>query len=222
MDLLDSLMQKLGYKFKDITLLQAALTHRSVKGKNNERLEFFGDAFLNFIIAEQLYILFDTAKEGELSRWRASLVNGETLAEIAKEFRLGEYLRLGPGELKSGGFTRKSILADALEAIIGAIYFDANFGVCRDRVLNWFKTRLKAIHPYVEKDPKTKLQEYLQAKHLPLPRYEILALEGEAHAQLFHIKCQVAGFSFATEGTGSSRRKAEQFAAEKYLDLLKK
>jgi ribonuclease III len=219
---LDSLMQKLGYEFQDITLLQAALTHRSVKGKNNERLEFFGDAFLNFIIAEQLFILFDTAKEGELSRWRASLVNGETLAEIAQEFRLGEYLRLGPGELKSGGFTRKSILADALEAIIGAIYFDANFEVCRDRVLKWFKTRLKVIHPYVEKDPKTKLQEYLQAKHLPLPRYEILAMEGQAHAQLFHIRCQVAGFSFVTEGTGLSRRKAEQYAAKKYLDLLKK
>jgi ribonuclease III len=218
---LDNLMHKLGYPFKDILLLQAALTHRSVRGQNNERLEFLGDSLLNFIIAEQLFQLFEAAKEGELSRLRATLVKGETLAEIAQEFNLGDYLRLGPGELKSGGFSRKSILADAFEAIIGAIYLDADFITCRAHVLNWFETRMQALHLHSEKDPKTQLQEYLQARHLPLPKYEILAIEGQAHAQLFHIKCLVPGFAFVAKSVGSSRRKAEQLAAEKFLELLK-
>jgi ribonuclease-3 len=217
----DVLMQKLQYQFKDISLLKAALTHRSVRGENNERLEFLGDSLLNFIIGEQLYRTFPQAKEGDLSRLRASLVKGETLAEIAQEFELGDFLRLGPGELKSGGFARKSILADAFEAIIGAIYLDSNFESCRERVLDWFAERVKAIHLSLQKDPKTRLQEYLQAQHLPLPRYEILTIEGEAHAQIFHIECKVSGLSFVTSSVGPSRRKAEQYAAEKFLDLLK-
>lgn len=218
---LDRLMPKLGYEFNNINLLQAALTHRSVRGPNNERLEFLGDSLLNFIIADQLYHRLTQAKEGDLSRLRALLVKGETLAEIAQEFELGDFLRLGPGELKSGGFTRKSILADAFEAIIGAIYLDANFETCRQKVLDWFDNRLQEIHLAVKKDPKTRLQEYLQSRHLPLPQYDILTIEGEAHAQVFHIECRVSGLTFVTNSVGPSRRKAEQLAAQKYLELLK-
>lgn len=218
---IDALMRQLKYEFKDVELLQAALTHRSLRGQNNERLEFLGDSLLNFIIAEELYRQFRTAKEGDLSRLRANLVKGETLAEIAQEFKLGDFLRLGPGELKSGGFSRKSILADAIEAIIGAIYLDSSFENCRTIVLQWFDRRFKEITPSIEKDPKTRLQEYLQAKHLPLPQYVILSIDGEAHAQLFHVECRVPGLAFVTNSVGSTRRKAEQLAAEKYLQLLK-
>lgn len=213
------LMRKLQYEFKNMSLLEAALTHRSLRGQNNERLEFLGDALLNFVIAEGLYLLFNLAEEGELSRLRASLVKGETLAEISQEFNLGDFLRLGPGELKSGGFSRKSILADALEAIIGAIYLDSNFENCRERILSWFDSRMKGIHLSGEKDPKTRLQEYLQARHLPLPIYEILEIKGQAHAQVFHMECRVKGLSFVSNSVGPSRRKAEQLAAEKYLKL---
>jgi ribonuclease-3 len=218
---LDALMRKLNYQFNNIDFLQAALTHRSVRGQNNERLEFLGDSLLNFIIASQLYDNFKDAREGDLSRLRALLVKGETLAQIAQEFSLGDFLRLGPGELKSGGFTRKSILADALEAIIGAIYLDSNFETCRECVLNWFETRIKDIRVSAQKDPKTRLQEYLQSRHLPLPKYEILSIEGEAHAQVFHLECRVPGLSFVTQSAGENRRTAEQLAAEKYLQLLK-
>jgi ribonuclease-3 len=218
---LDILVRQLQYEFHDPELLQAALTHRSVRGQNNERLEFLGDSLLNFIVAEALYDHFRYAKEGDLSRLRANLVKGDTLADIAQEFKLGDFLRLGPGELKSGGFSRKSILADALEAIIGAIYLDSNFEICRTRVLNWFESRIKEISLSLEKDPKTRLQEYLQSKHLPLPQYEILAVEGEAHAQVFHIECRVPSLPYVTNSVGSTRRKAEQLAAEKYLQLLK-
>lgn len=218
---LDVLMRQLNYEFNNPSLLQAALTHRSLRGQNNERLEFLGDSLLNFIVAEQLYLQYQFAKEGDLSRLRASLVKGETLAEIAQEFKLGDFLRLGPGELKSGGFSRKSILADALEAIIGAIYLDSDFKTCREKVLGWFDTRVKEISLALEKDPKTRLQEYLQSKHLPLPQYEILSIEGEAHAQVFHIECRVQGLAIVTSSIGPTRRKAEQLAAEKYLQLLK-
>lgn len=217
---LEGLMRKLNYNFKNIELLQAALSHRSIRGQNNERLEFLGDSLLNFIIAEALYRNFPTAKEGDLSRLRAYLVKGETLAEIAQEFELGSFLRLGPGELKSGGFLRKSILADALEAIIGAIFLDSNFEMCQQKVLLWFSTRTQETHLSLQKDPKTRLQEYLQSKRLPLPHYQILAVEGEAHAQIFHIECKVAGLEYVTTSVGENRRKAEQLAAEKYLELL--
>lgn len=211
----------LGYQFNNAELLQAALSHRSVRGKNNERLEFLGDAILNFIIAAALFDQCPHAKEGELSRLRAGLVNGETLAELAQEFTLGEYLRLGPGELKSGGARRKSILADAIEAIIGAIYFDSDMNICRERVLSWFESRLKEItFSGTKKDPKTQLQEYLQARKLQLPIYAVLSVDGEAHKQVFHVSCQVDGFSFLTEGAGNSRRAAEQIAAQQFLELI--
>jgi ribonuclease III len=213
-------MKRLGYQFNNTDLLLAALTHRSMRGNHNERLEFLGDSLVNFIIAEKLYLLYQNATEGELSRLRASLVKGETLASIAQEYQLGDFLRLGPGELKSGGFLRQSILADALEAIIGAIYLDSSFEVCREIVLNWYDSRMNQIHLAVHKDPKTRLQEYLQAKHLPLPNYEILEIEGEAHAQVFQVECSVQGLPFVTQSAGASRRKAEQLAAEKYLQLL--
>lgn len=220
MQLLHELMRKLNYRFKDLSLLQASLTHRSVRGENNERLEFLGDSLLNFIIASELYRVFTYAKEGDLSRLRATLVKGETLAEIAQEFNLGDFLRLGQGELKSGGFTRKSILADAFEAIIGAIFLDSNFETTRERVLSWFASRIKDIHLNDQKDSKTRLQEYLQSQRLPLPQYDILSIEGEPHAQLFHIECRVHGLPFVTHSIGASRRKAEQLAAEKFLELL--
>lgn len=218
---LDILMRQLKYQFNNIDLLKAALTHRSVRGQNNERLEFLGDSLLNFIVAEVLFHRFQYAKEGDLSRLRANLVKGETLSEIALDLKLSDFLRLGPGELKSGGFHRKSILADAFEAIIGAIYLDSDLDICREKVLQWFESRINAISLSLEKDPKTRLQEYLQSKHLSLPQYEILSIEGEAHAQVFHIECRVSGLAFVTSSVGSTRRKAEQLAAEKYLQLLK-
>lgn len=217
------LCKMIGYEFNDQALLQAALSHRSVRGKNNERLEFLGDAILNFIIAAALFEQCPHAKEGDLSRLRAGLVNGETLAELAQEFVLGDYLRLGPGELKSGGSRRKSILADALEAIIGAIYLDSNMLICQERVLSWFDLRIKAIaHTGTSKDPKTQLQEYLQGHKSNLPDYLVLSVTGQAHKQVFRVSCQVEGFSFTTEGSGSSRRAAEQLAAQEFLDLIQK
>ncbi len=220
MQSIENLLQKLNYRFKNSDLLLAALTHHSARGKNNERLEFLGDALLNFIIAEQLFQHFSGAQEGDLSRFRAILVKGDTLAEIAIEFQLGGYIRLGPGELKSGGFSRKSIQADALEAIIGAIYLDSNFETCRQCVLGWFESRIKEVRFETKKDPKTRLQEYLQSRRLPLPKYEILTIEGEAHAQLFHVECKVPGLAPITSSQAPTRRKAEQLAAEKYLELL--
>lgn len=218
---LDNLIEKLHYKFHNVNLLRAALTHRSVHGENNERLEFLGDSLLNCIIAAALYQRYPTAKEGELSRLRASLVKGETLAIVAQEFELNKYIRLGTGELRSGGAQRESILADALEAIIGAIYLDSDFSVCEKLVLSWFSDRLSlgSISDNL-KDPKTLLQEYLQAQKLPLPLYTILSIEGEAHAQIFHIECRVPDLNQTATGKGRSRRKAEQEAARKLLVLI--
>ncbi len=218
---LDRLQRAIGYRFQDINLLTLALTHRSFGGRNNERLEFLGDSVLNFIIAEYLYRRFDEAREGQLSRLRARMVKGVTLAEIAREFNLGEYLRLGSGELKSGGFRRESILADALESIIGAIYLDSGFDVCTERVLSWFEQRLGLLNlKDTTKDSKTRLQEYLQARQLNLPRYEVISVQGEAHAQTFHVRCMVESLDNPTEGTGSSRRVAEQKSAKKALAEL--
>lgn len=209
---------RLGYEFKDKELLQLALTHRSVSGKNNERLEFLGDSLLNFIIAEALCRLHPDLKEGELSRLRANLVNGTTLAQLAREFQLGECLILGVGELRSGGFQRDSILADTLEAIIAAIYLDSDLNTCRERLLAWYEKRL-LDRPSLEKlkDPKTLLQEYLQSHQMALPVYTILAIEGEAHAQTFFVQCQVPGFDIITKSADTTRRKAEQKAAQEFL-----
>jgi ribonuclease-3 len=218
---LDILITKLNYQFNNPILLKAALTHRSVPGNNNERLEFLGDSVLNCVIATALYQRFPQAKEGELSRLRANLVKGETLAKLAQEFELSHYLRLGAGEIRSGGAQRESILADALEAVIGAIYLDSNFDICKSLILSWFDPRLNAVASTDLKDPKTELQEYLQAKKYPLPNYAIVEITGEAHAQFFHIQCQVAELSLISEGHGRSRRKAEQEAAKNLLELLK-
>jgi ribonuclease III len=218
---LANLIEKLHYKFQDESLLRAALTHRSVHGENNERLEFLGDSLLNCIIALAIYQHYPTAKEGELSRLRASLVKGETLAILAQQFELNKYIRLGPGELRSGGAQRESILADALEAIIGAIYLDSDFQVCKELVLSWFADRLSLSDISDNlKDPKTLLQEYLQAQKLPLPLYTILSVTGEAHAQMFHIECRVPDLNQVAAGIGRSRRKAEQEAARKLLLLI--
>lgn len=217
---LDSLSRKLGYQFSRPDLLECALTHRSVGSNNNERLEFLGDAILNFLIADELYQRFPGASEGELSRARANLVRGSTLAILASAFELGNFLRLGPGELKSGGFRRESILAGTLESVIGAVYLDGGFDACRTLVLAIYKERLAVISPETHpKDPKTRLQEYLQAQKRPLPFYNVLAVEGEAHKQMFKVECIVEGIS-PCQGRGVSRRLAEQNAAQQALQFL--
>ncbi|MDU3877568.1 MAG: ribonuclease III [Klebsiella aerogenes] len=211
---INRLQRKLGYTFVHQELLQQALTHRSASSKHNERLEFLGDSILSFVIANALYHRFPRVDEGDMSRMRATLVRGNTLAEIAREFELGECLRLGPGELKSGGFRRESILADTVEALIGGVFLDSD-------IQNVDQTRLDEISPGdKQKDPKTRLQEYLQGRHLPLPSYLVVQVRGEAHDQEFTIHCQVSGLSEPVVGTGSSRRKAEQAAAEQALKKL--
>ena len=217
-----TLCKHLGYQFKNPELLEDALSHRSFRGnKNNERLEYLGDAALNFVIAAALFRQNIRAREGELSRLRANLVRGETLTDLAKEFELGKYLRLGAGELKTGGAQRKSILADGMEAVVGAIYLDGGFAACETCILRWYETRLENVETLPDlKDPKTRLQEYLQARKLPLPIYTVLMLEGPAHQQIFKVECQVHGLPNKAIGIDSSRRRAEQKAAEKILAEL--
>lgn len=218
---LERLSRDLGYRFNDRQLLEAALTHRSAAGANNERLEFLGDAVLSFVISSRLYGLFPRADEGKLSRLRASLVRRETLAELARRLDLGDHLRLGSGELKSGGQRRDSILADAFEAILGAVYLDSGIEAASDLLLRLFEEDLDDISPdAVLKDPKTRLQEYLQSRRRPLPSYEVVSVEGEAHAQTFRVLCEVTGLNEPVPGVGSSRRKAEQAAAEAALRTL--
>ncbi len=214
------LCQALGYEFRDTQLLAEALTHRSATGRNNERLEFLGDAILNFVIAAELFRSYPQASEGELSRLRANLVKGDTLAKLARELTLGDYLRLGGGELKSGGFRRTSILADALEAIFGAVYLDSDFETCRGLILGLYRNRLAELPAVDElKDPKTRLQEHLQARQQALPIYNVLAISGEAHAQSFTVECNISGI-LRTIAVGASRRKAEQEAARRALELI--
>ncbi|MCJ2376007.1 ribonuclease III [Vibrio sp. ZSDZ34] len=218
---IEKLEKKLGYQFQDSQLLNLALTHRSANGKHNERLEFLGDSILSFVIADDLYHRFPSINEGDMSRMRATLVRGHTLAELGREFELGDYLKLGPGELKSGGFRRDSILADAVEAIIGSVYLDSDVEVVRKVVLSWYASRLEAIEPGVsQKDPKTRLQEYLQGRRKPLPVYTVTTIKGEAHNQEFTVACEVAGMDKPVIGRGTSRRKAEQAAAEIALEKL--
>lgn len=219
--LISKLQRKLGYCFQQPELLQQALTHRSASSKHNERLEFLGDSILSYVIANALYHRFPRVDEGDMSRMRATLVRGNTLAEIAREFEVGECLKLGPGELKSGGFRRDSILADTIEAIIGGIFLDCGISQTETLILNWYQTRLDNISPGdKQKDAKTRLQEYLQGRHLPLPSYLIVQVKGEAHDQEFTIHCQISGLEQAIVGMGSSRRKAEQAAAEQALKIL--
>lgn len=215
------LERQLGHTFKDQDLMVLALTHRSFAGRNNERLEFLGDAILNFVAGEALFERFPQAREGQLSRLRARLVKGETLAVLARGFDLGEYLRLGSGELKSGGFRRESILADALEALIGAIYLDAGMDVARQRVLAWLSNELDGLTLVdTNKDPKTRLQEFLQSRALELPRYEVVDIQGEPHCRTFFVQCDVALLNDRTQGQGASRRIAEQVAAAAALVAL--
>ncbi|QJC36464.1 ribonuclease III [Enterobacteriaceae endosymbiont of Donacia simplex] len=219
--MINQLQKRLGYMFNHQDLLYQALTHRSASSKHNERLEFLGDSILSYIIAKALYNKFPDVNEGNMSRMRATLVRGNTLASIAREFKLGEYLFLGPGEFKNGGYNRESILADTMEALIGSICLDSNIKVVEKIILLWYQIRLKKILPgNNQKDPKTRLQEYLQRSHLPLPYYFIIQINGEVHNQKFTIQCKISGISTIIIGIGSSRRKAEQSAAEKALKKL--
>ena len=209
----------LGYVFQRPELLEDALTHRSASPRNNERLEFLGDALLNLVIAECLFQRYPQASEGELSRLRATLVKGEALAVLARRLKLGESLRLGQGELKSGGPQRESILADALEAIFGAVYLDGGLAACRTLILHLYRDDLDRLAGAGElKDPKTRLQEYLQARQQPLPAYNVLEIRGEPHAQSFTVECAVA--DCRALAVGSNRRKAEQDAARQILEQL--
>lgn len=218
---LDALERTLGYSFKNAELFDMALTHRSYRGANNERLEFLGDAILSLVIAEHLYTTFPNAKEGQMSRLRSLLVKGVTLAEIGKAFKLGDYLNLGGGELKSGGFRRESIIADAVESLIGAIYLDSDHHTCKEVVLRWYSDRLQQLSlDDTEKDPKTRLQEYLQSVKKELPKYQVQQVTGEAHDQTFTVGCIIDSLSVNTFGEGSSRRHAEQRAAKLALKKL--
>lgn len=217
---LKRLEKRIAYQFNNFALLQQALTHRSALGSHNERLEFLGDSILSFAISSDLYLRFPKVDEGDLSRMRATLVCGKMLAEIGREFELGDSLILGPGELKSGGFRRESIIADAVEAIIGAVFLDSGIDVVKALILKWFDSRLKTIKPGIsQKDPKTRLQEHLQSRKQPLPLYEVLEIKGEAHNQSFTMSCVIDGVD-PVQGKGTSRRKAEQIAAEKMLNVL--
>ena len=221
-DKLKRLERKIGHTFVDGDLLKRAITHRSAGSRHNERLEFLGDSILSLVIAEALYHRFPDVSEGDMSRMRATLVREKTLAELAREFDLGEYLILGPGELKSGGFRRESILADTVEALIGAIFLDVGIEQSRTLLLQWYASRLDEIRPGADqKDPKTRLQELLQGKRKPLPSYAVVKVKGEAHNQEFTVQCEIEGLDVTVVGVGSSRRKAEQAAAEKALEQLK-
>ena len=217
---LEKLSARLGYTFADDALLTLALTHRSKSAKNNERLEFLGDSILNFTMAEALFHQFPQEKEGVLSRLRASLVKGETLAEVARDFDLGDFLLLGGGELKSGGFRRDSILADAVEAIIGAIYLDSGMTTARERILDWYRQRLEDITTESLKDPKTRLQEYQQGRRSKLPDYEVVNTEGPDNERTFTVECRIPELDDAVVATGPNRRVAEQSAALSALKIL--
>jgi ribonuclease III len=208
----------LGYEFREVSLLDSALTHRSAGGAHNERLEFLGDAILNCVVAMMVFREFPSSNEGDLSRFRATLVSGEALAAIAMEMNIGDRLIMGSGELKSGGFRRKSILADAFEAIVGAIYLDGGFDAARAAVEGVFVTRLSSLPSATDlKDPKTRLQEALQAKGLPIPQYHVESISGQAHHQIFRVSCHATALNVSAQGEGQSRRAAEQAAAKSLL-----
>ena len=212
------MINSLAYQFNKIELLQEALTHRSASSKNNERLEFLGDGILNFVIAGELFVRYASLPEGDLSRIRASLVNKEGLALVAGDLSLGDFLILGSGELKSGGYRRDSILADAVEAIFGAVYLDDGFDACRDLILRLYQKQLENIpDPDLLKDPKTRLQELLQSRKFDLPNYDVISVSGKAHNQMFNVECHIKALSIVTQGQASNRRKAEQQAAEKAI-----
>jgi ribonuclease-3 len=217
----ETLTARLGYEPRDPGLFVVAVTHRSAEGPNNERLEFLGDSVLNLLLSERLYREFPMASEGDLSRLRARLVSEEPLADIAQGMNLGELLHLGSGELKTGGFRRQSILADAFEALCGALYLDGGLEAVRTVLGPMFEPRITALpEPASLKDPKTRLQEHLQANGHPLPVYSVKRTTGEPHAQTFVVSCAVQYASLETEGEGPSRRRAEQVAAQAALTAL--
>ena len=219
---LQNLELKLGYSFQNIKLLDQALTHRSFGAVHNERLEFLGDSILGMIIAKELYDRFPKCPEGDLTRMRSTLVRETTLAQLAREFGIGNCLRLGPGELKTGGFRRDSLIADAVESIIGAMFIDdnENFARVRQVVLSWFDSRLATIQPNVnQKDHKSTLQELLQSLHKPLPIYEIVEIKGTDNDQIIVVSAKVEGIPEQL-GRGTSRRRAEQEAAGLVLNIL--
>ncbi|QPG06578.1 ribonuclease III [Salinimonas marina] len=215
------LSRVLNYRFEDVSLLEQALTHRSAAKQHNERLEFLGDAVLGMVIADALYQTFEDVPEGKLTRMRSTLVKGETLAELAIEARLGELLKLGQGELKSGGHRRSSILADAVEAVLGAIYLDAGLDTVRRVILNLWEERIKALNPHEHpKDNKTRLQEFLQSRRQPLPVYAVVNITGKDHDQTFEVSCTISEAHPPVLASGNSRRKAEQEAAKLMLERL--
>jgi len=214
----ERLCRQLGYAFADSSLVEAALTHRSAGSANNERLEFLGDSILGFVIADELYRRLPEADEGQLSRLRAGLVKRDALARIARSLKLGQYLFLGSGELRSGGQSRDSILADAMEALFAAIFLDGGLEAARQVILQLYAPRLAELSVNTQlKDPKTRLQELLQGRRLNLPDYEVIEVHGEAHDQTFRVRCSVSDLGIESFGIGSSRRRAEQTAAEQLL-----
>lgn len=218
---IDMLQEKIGYIFNQHNLLLQALTHKSVGSQHNERLEFLGDAILNYVITSVLYHKFPYVSEGNMSRMRANLVREKTLVMLAREFNLSSYLHVGPGELKTGGRHRSSILANTIEALIGSIFLDSNIKTIEILIVHWYRMRLQQINPFdKQKDPKTRLQEYLQHHHQPLPVYWIKHTVGLAHNQIFSINCQINELDIPIVGSGSSRRRAEQDAAKKILKIL--
>ncbi len=212
---------ELGYHFSDIQLLELALTHSSVSSNNNERLEFLGDSLINHVVAEHVYRKFPKISEGPLSRIRAALVRRESLAELGVNLQIGEYLLLGAGECKSGGRNRKSILADAIEAVVGAIYIDGGFEIAREIILVLYSAKFSAMsEKLAEKDSKTQIQEYTQAKGLELPIYELESVSGDAHQPIYHVVCRINGSDQVGRGSAQSRQEAEQIAASLILSAL--
>jgi len=213
--------ERLGYEPVDPELFRRALTHRSAGSRNNERLEFLGDAVLSLVVAQYLYERHGDADEGALSRLRARIVSGESLAQVAAELGVGEQLALGPGELKTGGHRRESILADAFESVCGALLLDAGFSAAQPLLLRWLESALtRSDEPDSVKDAKTRLQEWLQSRGMALPRYSVESVSGEPHEQFFQVSCQVAALNLSARGAGSSRRRAEQQAAAQVLDQI--
>lgn len=219
---LERLCRRLNHQFKRPVYLKQALTHRSAGSENYERFEFLGDSILSFVIAHELFKLFPEQSEGQLSRLRSFLVKGEMLAEVAKEVGLGDFLFLGQGELKSGGFRRESTLADALEAVFAAVFLDGGLEPAQKLILKLYRSRLDdPLLNDSQKDAKTQLQEYLQAKKIALPEYKLIKVDGDEHDQIFYVSCAVEGMSLIAHGEGPNRRKAEQIAAQSLLDQFK-
>lgn len=219
----EPLFQALDYQFDDKVLLDQALTHRSAHKNHNERLEFLGDAVLGLCIAQMLYVKFPLQPEGKLTRMRSNLVKGDTLASIARELDLGSLIHLGSGEMKSGGHRRDSILADAVEGLLGAIYLEAGLGATQRSIAKLFNSRIEKLDPSLQiKDNKTQLQEYLQSRQLPLPHYDVVNISGKDHAQVFEVSCAVESMALSKTASGKSRRIAEQKAAKCILETIYK